>query len=295
MQSLDRLDIDTPEQIALELPLAGIGSRFLALAIDSLLQVVVVIAVVIVGALMASGSRRTDWSGLDRFFSQTIGAIVLVLLPFCLYWGYFAFFEVLWQGRTPGKRVAGIRVIHQSGRPMTAIECIGRNLMRGVDILPGMYGVGLICMMCNAQNRRVGDFIAGTIVVHDKALETARGDDKDIAPRRKKALEYFAKMKVPEAAVLKTLGVTGLSQIGPDELQVVAVGEVRGPGRLTRVVIRILDGSGWVVDFDIAHAEITLDFVLRGDGQNLGVCLRQAQALIVDEEKSFLSDERAAE
>jgi len=173
VQSLDRLDIDTPEQIALELPLAGIGSRFLALAIDSLLQVVAVIAVVIVGALMASGSRRTDWSGLDRFFSQTIGAIVLVLLPFCLYWGYFAFFEVLWQGRTPGKRVAGIRVIHQSGRPMTAIECIGRNLMRGVDILPGMYGVGLICMMCNAQNRRVGDFIAGTIVVHDKALETA--------------------------------------------------------------------------------------------------------------------------
>ena len=74
-----------------------------------------------------------------------------------------------------------------------------------------------------------------------------------------------------------------------------SVREIRGPGRQIRVVIRILDGSGWVVDFDIAHAEITLDFVLRGDGQNLGVCLRQAQALIVDEEKSFLSDERAAE
>ena len=173
MQSLDRLDIDTPEQIALELPLAGIGSRFLALAIDTLLQIVAVIAVIIVGAIIASGTRASDWSGLDRFFSQTIGAIVLVLLPFCLYWGYFAFFEILWQGRTPGKRVAGIRVIHQSGRPMTAIECIGRNLMRGVDIIPGMYGVGLICMMCNAQNRRVGDFIAGTIVVHDKAVETA--------------------------------------------------------------------------------------------------------------------------
>ena len=56
---------------------------------------------------------------------------------------------------------------------MTSIECIGRNLMRGVDILPGMYGVGLICMMCNKQNKRVGDFIAGTIVVHDKAIETA--------------------------------------------------------------------------------------------------------------------------
>ena len=172
MQSLDRLDIDTPEQIALELPLAGIGSRFLALTVDTLLQIAAVIAVVIVGAIIASGSTVAT-PGLDRFFSQTIGAVVMVLLPFCLYWGYFAFFEILWQGRTPGKRVAGIRVIHQSGRPMTAIECIGRNLMRGVDILPGMYGVGLICMMCNKQNKRVGDFIAGTIVVHDKAIETA--------------------------------------------------------------------------------------------------------------------------
>jgi hypothetical protein len=55
---------------------------------------------------------------------------------------------------------------------MTAIEAIGRNLMRGVDILPGIYGVGLSCMMCNPQNRRVGDYVAGTLVVHDKAVES---------------------------------------------------------------------------------------------------------------------------
>jgi uncharacterized RDD family membrane protein YckC len=173
VQSLDRLDIDTPEQIALELPLAGIGSRFLALTVDSLLQVVGVIAIVIVGAIIASGTNAAEGPWVEGFFSQTIGAVLLVLLPFCLYWGYFAFFEILWQGRTPGKRIAGIRVIHQTGRPMTAIECIGRNLLRGVDILPGMYGVGLICMMCNKQSKRLGDFIAGTIVVHDKAIETA--------------------------------------------------------------------------------------------------------------------------
>jgi len=171
LQSLDRLDIDTPEQIALELPLAGIGSRFLALAIDSVLQVISMFVLFLVGAMFAS-SVSSLTNRLDNFFSQTIGAFILILLPFCLYWGYFAFFEILWQGKTPGKRIAGIRVIHQSGRPMTAIECIGRNLMRGLDILPGMYGVGLICMMCNKQNRRAGDFVAGTIVVHDKALES---------------------------------------------------------------------------------------------------------------------------
>lgn len=171
MQSLDRLEIDTPEQIALELPLAGIGSRFLALATDSLLQLVSVLVLFIIGAIVSIGSSEAV-SGASHFFSQTVGAIVLVLVPFCLYWGYFTFFEIIWQGRTPGKRIAGIRVIHQSGRPMTAVECIGRNLMRAVDILPGVYGVGLVCMMCNQQNRRVGDFVAGTIVVHDKALES---------------------------------------------------------------------------------------------------------------------------
>jgi len=171
VQSLDRLDIDTPEQIALELPLAGIGSRFLAIAVDSLLQGVCFIALIIIGAF-ASFSYSELASGADRFFSQTVGAITLIVVPFCLYWGYYAFFEIWWQGRTPGKRVAGIRVIHQTGRPMSAIECIGRNLMRGVDFLPGFYAVGLITMMCNAQNRRLGDFVAGTIVVHDKALET---------------------------------------------------------------------------------------------------------------------------
>lgn len=171
MQSLDRLDIDTPEQIALELPLAGIGSRFLALAIDSLLQMVCVLGLIIIGVFVSATYGELAGTA-DRFFSQTIGAIALILVPFCLYWGYFAFFEIWWQGRTPGKKVAGIRVIHQSGRPMTAIECIGRNLMRGVDILPGFYAVGLITMMCNAQNRRLGDYIAGTIVVHEKALET---------------------------------------------------------------------------------------------------------------------------
>ena len=119
MQSLDRLDIDTPEQISLELPLAGIGSRFLALTIDSLIQIGVLIVLTIVGAVVSMGYSQVSGAA-DHFFSETVGTIVLIVVPFCLYWGYFAFFEILWQGRTPGKRVAGIRVIHQTGRPMSA-------------------------------------------------------------------------------------------------------------------------------------------------------------------------------
>jgi len=185
VESLDRLDIDTPEQISLELPLAGIGSRFLALTIDSLIQIGVTIVLIIAGVVISMS--YTELAGAaDKFFSQTVGAIVTIVVPFCLYWGYFAFFEILWQGRTPGKRVAGIRVIHQTGRPMTAIECIGRNLMRALDIQPGIYAVGLICMMCNKQNRRVGDYVAGTIVVHDKALDSVSPTwgDKRVGDKR---------------------------------------------------------------------------------------------------------------
>ncbi|MBS1850383.1 MAG: RDD family protein [Acidobacteria bacterium] len=164
MQSLENLNIDTPEQIALELPLAGIGSRFFALALDSLLQFVAVVALFIVLALTSSELR---YLGLG-----SLGPVAAIVVPFCIYWGYFAFFEILWKGQTPGKRYAGIRVIKQSGRPMNAIEAIGRNLMRGIDIVPGIYSVGLVCMMCNQQHKRLGDFVAGTVVVHDKAIDS---------------------------------------------------------------------------------------------------------------------------
>jgi uncharacterized RDD family membrane protein YckC len=166
VHSTDKLTIDTPEQVALELPLAGIGSRFLALTFDSLLQFVAVVAVFVVLAL--SELFVTTLQPI----AHTVGPVVVTLFLFCLYWGYFAFFEIIWNGQTPGKRHAGIRVIKETGRPVTAIEAIGRNLLRAIDILPGVYGVGLICMICNRQNRRLGDFVAGTVVVHDKTVDS---------------------------------------------------------------------------------------------------------------------------
>ena len=170
MQASDQLNIETPEQVALELPLAGIGSRFLALAVDSLLQMGAFMALLI--GLSLLGSAFSPFPFLVASLSSPLGGVLMILVPFCIYWGYFAFFEILWHGQSPGKRVAGIRVIQQTGRPMTVIEAIGRNLMRGIDILPGIYAIGLVCMMLNRQNRRLGDFVAGTIVVHDRGIET---------------------------------------------------------------------------------------------------------------------------
>jgi uncharacterized RDD family membrane protein YckC len=158
----DKLLIDTPEQIALELPLAGIGSRSLALVVDSLLQFGAIILILLL-LLLAKLSDTQLFSG--------IGAIVFALVPFLIQWGYFTLFEIFWNGQTPGKQVAQIRVIKESGRPITIVEAIARNLVRTIDMLPGVYAVGLICMLANKRNKRLGDYVAGTVVVHEKTIE----------------------------------------------------------------------------------------------------------------------------
>ena len=167
MQDLDQLTVDTPEQITLELPLAGAGSRMLALFVDTLLQAAAAVLAVVV-FLFAEFMTAAGWL---RSFVGGLAPALLVLFLFCVYWGYFAFFEAVWKGRTPGKRYAGIRVIKASGRPINTFESIARNLMRAMDALPGFYGVGVLTMALNRQNRRLGDFVAGTVVVHEQATE----------------------------------------------------------------------------------------------------------------------------
>jgi hypothetical protein len=88
-----------------------------------------------------------------------------------VFWGYYGLFEAYWRGQTPGKRVMKIRVIKDSGRQITLFESLARNLIRVVDYMPGFYLVGLITMLCNKRNKRLGDLAAGTIVVHERTDE----------------------------------------------------------------------------------------------------------------------------
>jgi uncharacterized RDD family membrane protein YckC len=169
VQPAERLTIDTPEQIALELPVAGIGSRFLAVAVDTVLQVSLYLAGFLTLAFFTPPAALRSTLAL-------VGPAVAILFGFSVYWGYFALFEIIWSGRTPGKRLAGIRVIKESGRPINAFEAIGRNVLRVIDFLPAMYVVGVVCMMLNRNSRRLGDYVAGTIVVHDKQTEDVRPD-----------------------------------------------------------------------------------------------------------------------
>ena len=172
----DQLQIDTPEQIALELPLAGIGSRFLGLVIDTLIQFVLYIIAAFAVGFSAALAGAVGIGRYLRWIPVSWAPAIAILFMFSVYWGYFAFFEMIWKGQTPGKRLAKIRVIKESGRPINAYEAIARNLLRAIDGLPGMYGVGIVCMMLNRQNRRLGDYVAGTVVVHDKRTEEVKPD-----------------------------------------------------------------------------------------------------------------------
>jgi hypothetical protein len=77
----------------------------------------------------------------------------------------------MWQGQTPGKRFLDLRVLKDSGASISPFDAIGRNLMRIVDSLPGIYAVGVISVFLSGRNKRLGDYLAGTIVVYDKPLD----------------------------------------------------------------------------------------------------------------------------
>jgi uncharacterized RDD family membrane protein YckC len=165
---VDKLTIETPEQTALEFNIAGVGSRFLALALDTLIQISAVIILIIAGSYLIHE--------VFPFASGATWTIALFgVLLFLVFIGYFAIFEAIWNGQTPGKRLIRIRVIKETGRPIVPSEAVARNLLRLVDQMPGfLYGVGIVSALISRQNKRLGDLVAGTIVVHEQDLRDFR-------------------------------------------------------------------------------------------------------------------------
>jgi uncharacterized RDD family membrane protein YckC len=174
MNTMDNLIIDTPEQIPLEFPLAGIGSRFLALALDTLFQIAAWLVLFGIAAAMGARGSKMPTKG-----AWTLA--VVVLGAFLLQSGYFALFEAIWNGQTPGKRLTRLRVIQDSGRPITAYEAVARNLLRIVDSIPALYGVGIISALLSTKSKRLGDYVAGTVVVHEKPAVLETGGRWDLA------------------------------------------------------------------------------------------------------------------
>ena len=159
----DRISIATPEGIELEVTLAGVGSRFVALLIDQCIQWGVLLAFLLALALGAEASG-SDLGGM----AGTLAGAFMVLLFFVMMFGYPVYFEARAAGRTPGKRALGLRVVDVDGRPVTFRSSAIRNVVRLVDSLPGVYLVGIIAVLATQRNQRLGDLAASTIVVMER-------------------------------------------------------------------------------------------------------------------------------
>jgi uncharacterized RDD family membrane protein YckC len=191
MQYEDRVTIQTPEGVDLELTLAGIGSRFTSAIVDAIIQTVLVVALVVIFGV----SGLLGGYGLAIFF----------VLSFLLFAGYDIGFEVLASGRTPGKRLNGLRVVRDDGSPVTFLTSAVRNILRLIDFLPTGYLIGIVSILVTSRNKRLGDIAAGTLVVRERRAAESRGVLQAIAAD--------ARQRPPgtEPAAWTTWDVSGIS------------------------------------------------------------------------------------
>lgn len=156
------IDIVTPENISFQYRIAGPFQRLFAYGLDWLVCVAFLIALAVVLAC----------SGLGQY----LGAAPWLIAAFLLGWFYGGVFEALWNGQTPGKRACRLRVVSKDGSPITGTQAVLRNLLRFADIMPAFtipglpvslptLQIGLMTMGINRRYQRLGDLVAGTMVV----------------------------------------------------------------------------------------------------------------------------------
>ena len=206
--SEERMAVRTPEHVQLHFHVAGAGNRFLALAADLLLQLLVLIGVLVVLAFIewvtGGGVSRTI---RDLFQGKEAGIWVfagIILIAFLIQWGYFTFFETIWTGQTPGKRLLKIRVLREDGRPIGFTEAAIRNLIRTVlDSQPfNSYAIGFVTGILNERFKRLGDFAAGTIVIRERRQRGPRPARRPRATAQAVAPPRIRPLTPDEAATL---------------------------------------------------------------------------------------------
>lgn len=209
----------SPEGVRLEFPVAGPAPRMLAYGIDMIFIGIVLLFLFLVlftslplgkvvakwfsstfhHAMQNRGQNRAE--GIDPVFGMIIALFILV--QFIVETGYFIFWEMVANGRSPGKRAMGLRVVRRDGLPLDLRSSIVRNLMRIVDLLPANYCVGLASILLSPRCERLGDHVAGTIVIRLDRPEAA----EDLAGEN--------------AAPTLALTREQIARLGPRELQLI--------------------------------------------------------------------------
>jgi len=209
----------SPEQVALELPLAGPTARMLAYFIDysivTLINLVLLVTLVMASPIASwlgdlLGRLQDELGGSDPSAAFESGTFLLLIafvlvVQLVVEWGYFIFSEMTTGGRSLGKSIVRLRVVGDGGMPLTLRESLGRNLLRAVDMLPVYYLVGLVAMIVSPEAKRLGDLAAGTVVVRMDRPKAA----PPIRPADTRDLERFR------------FSPNEIARLGPDAIRLV--------------------------------------------------------------------------
>lgn len=199
----DALQLATPERVAVDLPVAGLGTRAMAYGLD-------------VGMLWSA--LLVVYFALSFWVPDPVGAVLELsslvrtlsaAAVFAALWIYWTAMETLWNGQTPGKRLLRIRVVKADGSNVTLFTSAVRNLMRVIDFMPACYPVGLITMLVDKQHRRLGDIVAGTVLVREEQVDLSKYEQvkADLAVNELElATSYLARFSNFETAAQLRVG-----------------------------------------------------------------------------------------
>ncbi len=146
------ITVTTPEHVEIRLEPAGVGSRFLAITIDS---------------LITYGAPFLLFELIAPFLGVGFAIAIIITFSFGLHLGWHVYFETRRGGRTPGKRALGLRVVDARGLPISLHQSMVRNIVRTLDAAPAFYSVAAITSLLDPSRRRLGDLVAGTLVIRD--------------------------------------------------------------------------------------------------------------------------------
>lgn len=153
----ERLEVLTADAVSFTLEPAGLGTRIIAALIDTGVQTVVLFALWLTGAI--SFGLDTTW---------TWAQAGLGILAFLVYFAYYPFFEAIWSGQTPGKRIKNLRVVKVTGHPIGAIEAMLRGVVRLIDV--HVFAIGFALAFATKRSQRLGDLLAQTIVIREQPV-----------------------------------------------------------------------------------------------------------------------------
>jgi uncharacterized RDD family membrane protein YckC len=167
MRWTDEVRIETPEQVEVDLELAGLGSRFVARFLDWLIQALFNVALFVLALAVAALAGLA----FDPEHMPVLAITIALTLSFLVSLGYGTFYELKRNGQTPGKKVAGIRVVREGGGPIDFRAAAVRNMLTAIDLFPGLPIIGPLLVLLTTNRQRLGDLAAGTVVIRERVVE----------------------------------------------------------------------------------------------------------------------------